>query len=300
MPAAFTLDALGTLLPLTWRGLEVPCQHNEVDVKQRTVEHRQYGVQASHVENTGRDSARFSFKCLFRAGIKGYTTLYPQRFRDFFNACLDGSAGKLVHPEFGELDARVDTFKTSYDPNRRDGVDLDVVWIETNEDDFVLEQSYLMADAINNASFLDNASPAADIPPYDDGSGMSLSETLKSIQGALLLAQLDVAACMAQISNAINAVNDMIDFASGLTNPAASPIVQAAKMVEAALERLLQTLPGTRSVRTVSQRIAPKNDTVSGAAASYGMSMEDWFSLNPRTAASGTVARGDIVFVYES
>lgn len=300
MPAQYPLDALGTLLQLSWRGIEVPCQANSIDPKQRIVEHKQWGVQASHVENTGRDSARFSFKIPFRGGISGCTDLYPTRFRDFFNACLDGSAGKLIHPEFGELDACVESHPVSYDPNRRDGCDMDVVWIETNENEYVLEQSYLMADAVALATQLDGNFPDVEIPPFDDGSGLSLTESLKKLQGELLLAQLSVASIIASVGNTIDAVNGMIDFASSLANPQASVVAQYLKDIEASLSAFIAKLPGSRSVRTVIDKIVQRTQPVENAAASYGMSMEDWFALNPMTAATGEVKTGDIVFVYET
>lgn len=300
MPAQYPLDALGTLLPLSWRGIEAPCQANDVAVSQRNVKHTQWRVSAAHVENCGRESATFSFRVLFRGGISGYSDLYPTRFREFFNACLDGSAGKLVHPEFGELDAVCDSIRVAYDPNRRDGVDVDAVWSETNESDFVLEKSYLMASAVSLAAQLDGNFPDVDIPTYYDGTGLSLTEAMKAIQGNLLLAQMSVASVLADVANAINGVNALIDGLSSLADPKASLALQYAKDIEAALNALAERLPGMRATRSIVDRVVRRAQTVADAAAFYGMSMDDWFTLNPMTAATGSVKIGDIVFVYSS
>ncbi len=292
------LDELGDMLPLTWRGIEAPCQQNDISVQQRNVEHKQYGVKASHVENTGRDSARFSFRVMFRSGIQGYGGLYPDKFTKFFDACLDGSVGKMQHPEFGELDCKVDNFKVNYDPNRRDGVDIDVTWIETNEGAYVLEQSYLLSEAVYAAAAL--ADVDVEIPPYDDGSGMSLSESLKAIQGAQLLAQLEVSALLASVSNAINAVNSMIDTLSSLADPKASIAMKYLKDIEASLAAFSKNLPGANKVRNVTDKIAMRAMPINEAAMLNSMSMDDWFALNPMTAATGEVKPGDVFFVYEA
>lgn len=292
------IDVLATLLPLKWRGIEAPCQANDIDITQRVVEHKQYGVQASHVESTGRDSARFSFRVLFRAGLMGYDDLYPTRFSEFWQACLDSTPGKLEHPEFGELDAVVQSVKLHADPRARDGYDIDVVWLETNEGDITLEQSTLMGDAIAIAGDLE-AVTDVEVPPYDDGTGLSLAEALKKIQGAILLAQLSVAEIGGMIASTVGALNDMIDVLAYSTDPKTGPILQSLKDIEAACSATAEALPGAAQTRRVVERLTAAASTVADLAAKHGMDLGEFVALNPTAAATGKVAAGALIFVFE-
>lgn len=298
------LEVLSRLLPLKWRGIEVPSVNTTLSFSHRLVEHEQVGVNGAHVENTGRKAAEFSFRILFRGGITGYTDLYPSRFREFWDACLDGSVGILQHPEFGQLDAKVQSFSLVTDASRRDGHDLDIVWKETIENGSALEFSAPspIDEAIMLASQLDTQYNDVAMPEYDDGGGLSLSETLASIKGQLLLAQLDIVAISAQLSNAINAVNGMIDLLGTLSDIKSSPAIQSLKSVEAALSRLNDSIAAqvaTAVGKRLALRIAQEASTVARTAAYYGMGLAEFIALNPKTASTGKVSLGEEIFVYE-
>lgn len=298
------LEVLSRLLPLKWRSIEVPAVSTTLAFSHRLVEHEQVGVNGAHVEGTGRKSADFTFRVLFRGGISGYTDLYPNRFRQFWDACIDGSVGTLQHPEFGQIDAKVQSFSLVTDSQRRDGHDVDVVWKETIEDGFSLDFSEPspIDEAIALASQLDTQYNDVEMPEYDDGGGMSLSETLKSLKGQLLLAQLDIVAISAQLSNAIGAVNGMIDMLGSLRDIKSSPAIQSLKSVESALSKLNNTVFPQIAKGTAKKlvlRVAQEASTVARTAAVYGMGLAEFIALNPKTASTGKVSSGEELFVYE-
>jgi hypothetical protein len=300
MPKRYPLDALGGLLPLLWRNIEVPAQVNSITANQRCVEHKQWGVAGAHVENTGRDSARFPFRIPFRGGISGYTDLYPSRFHDFFNACLDGSAGKLQHPDFGELDARVfGEIHVNYDPARRDGVDLDVTWIETNENGYTLEQVGIFADAIALAGDLESRYGAILSVKYPNvDNRLSLGEAMGKIKGAMSLGLMGIQGALAQIEGLINTLNSVIDLMNTVSSPEAWAATDIAKSIESVLAKLKMDLPGLSATRKIDIKVNPKEEPCANAATRYGLSLNDFFALNPMYGGPGVVPAGGLVTVY--
>lgn len=295
------LDILGDLLPLSWRGIDVPCQANEMSGGHSLVEHNQYGVAGGEQESCCRKSVRFSFRVPFRVGIAGYEGLYPQTFRDFWNACLDGSTGPLIHPELGLVDCKVDTFKAVYDPQRRDGVDMDVVWAESIElgisVDIAAESP--INTAIGLAGDLEDIATDVEVPEYDDGSGLSLKQALAKIKGTIQLAEMSVVNSLNDISNTISAVNDMIDYAGTLTHPESYAILDALKGIESNLQTLKEkTLAGRK--KRIAIRVTTSDMRVTYAAAKFGMTIEEFFGLNPLLAVSTTVKAGSEILVWQT
>ena len=298
----YELDALGKLLPLSWRGIEVPCAQNSIKVDHSQVAHYQVGVNGAHVEHTCRHSAVFQFRVFFRGGISGYTDLFPSRYREFLTACMDGSTGPFIHPDLGLLDAKVQDFTVVTDPNRRDGYDMDVNWIETVEAGSSLEfaANSPISEAISLGRDLETNYTSVDIPPYDDGSGMSLTDALKSLQGQWMLMQYDVVSMLANIDNMINAINGMLDTLSTSTDPNSSAIATALKGIIAAMAQLEDDLVGTSQARKVGMMITQRDDIVASVAASVDLGVDEFFLLNPRFAETGKVPTGSTVFFYES
>lgn len=304
------LDALARLLPLSWRGIEVPCQQNGLRFNQRLVEHKQHGVSGAHVENCGRDSARFSFRIPFRGGISGYTDLYPSRFRQFWDACLDGSVGVLVHPEFGSLDCKVESLNLVYDPNRRDGVDVDIEWVETIEGDISLETAANspINDAIKLAVNLETILTKPRIPKPNEKSLFeqirstvkSIKEGIAKINGQIQLAQYSVVSVMADIEGVVNAANDLTDTAAKLTDPDSSAIYNEGLAIVAAMQKLGEKLPSAAPSKTVTQKVLTKLTAVVDAASQFSMSLNEFFALNPTAALAETINPGTILFVYEA
>lgn len=297
------LDVLSQLLPLQWRGIEVPCAQNSVEFNHRLVPHRQYGVPGASVENTGRNEAKFAFKVFFRGGISGYHGLYPDTFRLFWTACLDPTVGELQHPEFGRLDCRLESFKLDATPERRDGYDVDCVWVETNDTGFSLASAAdsPIRTAIQLASDLESFYKVVpDLPAYDDGSGMSLTENLKKIASYKNIVDIAVGDMLSDIANVINAVNNLIDAAEGATDPTkAWPVIESLKAIEAALSQLSENT-GLAPIKRVAMRIAQSDMTPGMACAKFSMDLPEFFALNPACAVSGLVAKDSEIFVYES
>ena len=300
--ATTELDILRRCLPWAFRGIGFPAMTSDFSFSHRLIEHKQHGVAGAHVENTGRDAVKFSVKIPFYCSIGDYPDLYPKRYRDFLNAFLDPSIGKLQHPELGQLDVRPAALAVHTDPNKRSGYEVDASFVETieNAKGMVTVGPGPIDEAISLSQSMEEAYNKVEQPPdpYDGGDGLSLSETAKAIKGAMMLAQLEISAIAGQIANAISGVNTLIDAFSSLGDPAAWPVIEYAKEVEAKLNATLDTLPGLKKVKRVDLRISPVEEPMGESAARYSMGLEDFVALNPKYASSGTVPAGGDVWVY--
>jgi len=292
------LDVLSLLNPLVWRGVEVPAAQNDLSFEHGQAEHYQYGVDGALVEHTGRKSVRFSFTIPFRAGISQYPDLYPHRYREFWNACNDGSTGLLQHPELGVFDAKVVSFRQAVSPERRDGYDVDVMFIETVEDDGVLISDNATGPvdfAINLGEDLERIVGAADLPEDDDSMTLGqavdgIRKGIAQVKGSLMLADITISNMVGQIGNVVASVNDAIDTVNTLTTPSSWEIADTLKRIEAKLQETKQRLaPKAKKIDFV---IAPREVAVSDAAASGGMALDEFLRLNPRLAKSRTIAAG--------
>jgi prophage DNA circulation protein len=292
------LDILSKLPPLSWRGVEGPAQANSIRFEHGLVEHRQHGVDGGHQENTGRGSMVVAFRIPFRAGLLEYPDLYPTRFRDFWNACLDGSVGNLSHPEFGEFDAKVASFNLQVTPDRRDGYDVDVEFRETTENDITAADNPLgpIAECISIAkAFEADRAALSPVPEYDDGEGTDVLTALKQLEGSLILAEMTIAAKIAKINNVIGGVNSMIDTLNKSTDPKSWGVIDGLKSIESNLQATKEAIsPNQKKIDFV---IAPRETGVRDAAAAASMDLSDFYKLNPNLARKKTILTGETYFI---
>ncbi|MFA4900910.1 MAG: hypothetical protein WC563_15435 [Brevundimonas sp.] len=295
------LDILASLKPLKFRGIEVPCLSNSIKVGQNLVEHNQYGVAGGEQENTCRKSAHLSFTIPFRAGIVWKPSLYPKVMRDFWNACCDGTTGPLSHPEFGLMDVKVGDFDLTWQPNARDGADMNVSFVETIEKGLRIELSASspITYASSIADELEKLGPMVKLPSFDNSTGTTLKGALAKIKGAMLLAQMSAASLLGDIESTIGGVNNLIDFASSLTDPAAWPVVAGLKNIVSALmqiETQLGTDAGKKKKLEIKYTTTDASPTL--VASQFGTNLEDLFKANPSLAILDPVPSGTMVFVF--
>ena len=293
-------EVLSQLLPLEWRGLNVPCVRMSTASGNRLTDHEQYGVPAADVENGGRKPATHTFTIPFRRLITGYVGLYPRVFRQFLKALTDPSSGKLQHPEFGLLDCYVDTWSFEWVAEKRDGADLQVTFRETNELGLTLEKAApSVVEAQQLALDLQNMMFDAGLPAYEDPSGLTLAEQMAKVASLKLLAELEIASALAEVQRVTDGVNMILDMVGSLTDPTASPMYQAGASIVASMDKLASSLSVSGSSKRIAQKINDKDRTAAEAAAHFGMSTGSFYSLNPKVGLSGSVLPNQTVLVYE-
>lgn len=294
-------EVLGQLIPLQWRGIEVPCVKMSMACSNRTTEHEQYDVPGADVENGNRKAVRHTFVIPFRRMIAGYVNLYPKTFRLFIKALLDPDAGPLQHPEFGEADYVVVDWSVEWTPDKRDGADLTVTYVETNENGVAIENATpSMVDAQRAALDLQQWMTEVD-PPIEDPSPseLSLDEQLAQIASLKLLAELRIAEALAGIEQVIDRINGLLDVIGGSTDPLSSEMYAACVTIGSACAALKENLSLAGAGKKIRQRINDKQRSVADAAAHFAMSTGEFYQLNPALGRVGKVGENEAVLVFE-
>jgi hypothetical protein len=204
------------------------------------------------------------------------------------------------HPEFGLIDVKVASFNIAYDPTRRDGVDLDVVLLETIEKGLSIELTAAspITYAVGLAGDLETMSADVEVPPYEDGSGLTLKEALSKIKGTIALAGMSVSNLLSDIENSIGAINGMLDMLNTTTDVKSWQAIDTLKKIEAALQQTEQKAATLVKNKTIEIKNVAVAGLPSVVAAQFGLSIEDFYKLNPMMAIYDTIPVGTQIFTY--
>lgn len=280
--------------------MDFPCASFELDISQDHVEHKWPDKDGAHVEATGRAPYVFTAKAIFRNGTsagrnENFAVLYPTQFRLFFSACADRTSGILQHPEFGTLTVKCKTAKTRWDANKRDGVDVDVVWVET------LDPGVDPLDTISTSSPITNATAfalalddaivqyaldhkfSADIPK-------NFTNPITSIVSAINSVELFAKQIAGKINRVTYDLNRLSDAVSSLKDPQTWPISQSVEHLRSSLHALKMQF--SSSGQPVRIYIVPIPSTLGSIAAALGSSISDIIGLNPAAISSTIIAAG--------
>lgn len=299
------LDVFASLPLAKWRDVEFVCGAMSWGFDQQHAVHTYPDRDAGYVESTGRNPATFSFTAIFRRGVVGEgggRSAFPENLRAFTAACADRTAGDLAHPILGTLKVKCQTFRPSADPMRRDGVDVEVTFIEATdrEDELaaLLAQPSAIGSAYDGARSFDDAYPnlTPEPPALPDSMKPSLLDSIKQLSGALAQARLGVGNLISKIDGLASAVSDLTDQISAADDPKNYPAIAALEKVFASLVRLGQE--AQRRARPFRPVFLPRAMSLSEAASTYGTPVADFCRLNPLLATLDQIPAGAQVFVF--
>lgn len=155
-------DWLSTLKEASFRGITFPISTISESMQQDLAHHKRADRDGAYVEATGRGPATYSLTIPFldglaRSPVETWTNLFPERYDAFRVAWGDRSTGALVHPIHGEIKVKPGTWSATLDPDQRNGVIVQVTFVETNsdEDDATITQS-VYGEASSSAASLDS------------------------------------------------------------------------------------------------------------------------------------------------
>jgi hypothetical protein len=294
-------DILSQLPYLQFRNVIVPCEANDLAFSHGSVRHGQFGTSGELIEPTGRVSATMKFRIPFRTGISFPVSpkpLFPDTFKDFWNACLDGTPGTLLHPAFGVLQAAPGSFTVAFDPMKRDGYDVDVEFIESVDEEAALDEANPIGPikvARQLASDFDKIKGTIDPEPeYDDGKTTDLLTAMKQLEGFIDLAQMSFQDCLGRLNAAIDAINSMIDALDKATGAPEQAVNDVLRALEAALQDTKETL--SPSKKRVEYVVAEKDVAVPTAADRTGMALDEFYKMNPKYAGKQNILAGQEYF----
>ena len=291
------MDVFRDLPRLTWRGIEVPVAARTVSFDQEIVRHKYAYRDDELVESLGRRNWRFEYTVPFRQDItKGpYVNLFIETYPKFLRACRDRAEGELVDPVLGTFVVRCEQVSTTSDVNRRDGDDVQVVFVHSPAVEDVDQLGAPLAGldlAVQEGKTLNTQiAPITDaqlkelrLGQYigvttEVGLGLNALDQLAGF-GAQLTAYVDrVEATIANYENKLNKLVDTMDKLDDIvTSPQNAPIIRTTK-------RLIDSLARLNPLSSSGKRLVSFNvlqDVTAGAlAADLGMSVQDLINTNP-------------------
>lgn len=302
LPSVFEL-----LLEMKWKGVSFPTSHLAIDLEHDLVEHKWPDRDGAHVEATGRSPLVFSATIPFRNGIAPGKTekwgiLYPTGFRDFLTKAADRTVGDLQHPELGVIKCKLKSARVTYDPNKRDGADVDATWIESTEtpEDLqkVLASSSPVGATLQFALDLDQQllqlNPPLPTPPGPPEP--SFGDAIRSIQGAFDQTSLLSRQIAGQIDHVAYRLSSLSDSVAAAKNVLFWPVTQSVEHMRASLNDLKSQLLVQN--KQVSIYVVPAETTLANIAAFLGVRIDDIVKLNPLLVSSARVAARSTVRYY--
>jgi len=294
-------DVLSKLLRAEWRGVGFFTLGHTFDFAHQHVSHQYPDRDSGFIEATGRNPATYSFQCIFRNGnTLAPEEQYPLAWRKFISACLDRSTGTLLHPELGPVKVKCVSQSTTYDATKRDGVDVQVSFIESADEEDELAALLKRASATDaefEAQYLDgvikDVTPAPEVP---SALSPSLLDSLKQVTGALAQAKASIGNAAALVESYANAIDDLAEAVSDLNEPAYAPILESLRRLFSAVVDLVPEAKA--KTRPVTQVVVRTDAPTAAVATAFGNKLEDFLALNPALATRTSLSAGDPVLVY--
>ncbi len=303
-------DLFDGLLPFSWRGIQFPIVETEIELRQDLAIHKFVDRDGAHVEGTGRAPLQITARIPFLNGLtrgkqeQWYSPLYPSAWRQVFAACADKSSGVVQHPELGQLTCKCEFMRTRWAADTRQGVYVNITWIET--DDAVLNFDLALA----SASPLANAQQAAadmdqqvltlnpKITPQPYVPPTSFSDLMNAVRGVIDIPTLLQKQFMGRVDNVIYESQALEDSLNRAINATALnwPMFLAAELAKSACYDLKATQ--LNKGKKMGNYVVQKDSTLAQVSASIGASVSEIMSLNPAYVQFPVIAKDSIVRYY--
>jgi len=298
-------DVFKDLPRLTWRGIQVPVLERNVSFEQELARHKYVYRDNEYLESLGRHNWRFEYTIPFREDItKGpYKNLYVATFSTFLQACRDRSEGELQDPVLGTYTARCESVSVRTDVNRRDGEDMQVVFVDSPSVDDIEATGATasgLVGATAQARNLGDQIARVPIPPSDIDefrNGIDILDQIAGI-GARALAYVDqIDAAFAQYEAKIDKLVGVLEDAGDrISSPENMPLIRSALRLKDTVQRA-QFKSATMGAAIVSA-VTTSDSTVAVLASSYQMSVSDFLLINTRLPMP-LVPAGSLVFYFQ-
>lgn len=129
-------DVFRDLPRLTWRGgIELPLLRRRAHFDHEQIRHKLSFRDLEFVDGLGLHNWVFEYTIPFRQGINvgPYRDLFVVGLPQFLKDCRDRTPGELLDPVLGTFHARCVSLRDESDPGRRDGDDVDVIFVQAPE-----------------------------------------------------------------------------------------------------------------------------------------------------------------------
>jgi hypothetical protein len=278
-------DIFKDLPRLKWRGIEMPVAERRVGFEQELARHKFAYRDDELIESLGRHNWRFEYTIPFREDIdKGpYRNLYVSTFSTFLQACRDRSEGQLEDPILGQYTARVESLNIQTDINRRDGEDVQVVFVHSPALDEV-EATGATVSGLPGRQIVDEL-------------GVDIFDQIGRIGTQISVYADRIDATLAAYEYKIDKVIDKFTaLDKALNNPQNMPLIRSALRAKDAVERARYR--SATQGKTIVTQVTDHDSSVTALANYLGMSIKDLLLLNPKLPTP-LVPSGSTVFYYQ-
>ena len=300
------------LLGFAFRSIGFPCSETKLEVRQDLVIHKFADRDGAHVESTGRHPFQITARIPFINGLQRgpneswpSSALYPLQWRAFFAACCDNTSGTLIHPELGALTVKVEHCSTVWSSKSRSGVDVEVSWIEDDDEAAELGASLdarsPLAGLLASAAAIDDqiadilADPSLGIAVLQPRTSMSsLVAGITASGGFSASLSVSLGACNIAIANA-TAVQASL-YTDANSNVLSWPLVLSCDQAIESARNTAATLQAKAA--TVSLYTVQKDSTLGQLAAVIPAGVGELCTLNPNLCSSPVVPAGTVVRYY--
>lgn len=296
------------LLECQWRSIGIPVSSFHVKISQSIAKHQRPDQDGARIESTGREPLVFSATIPFRNNIskgknESWGVLYPDTHRKFLAAMADRSAGTLQHPSLGLILCKAVSCDSSLESGKRDGEDVTAEWIETRDEDdilnAVLSQSSPIGTAVLNAIDLDTRLSQTNFGGFDpDANDISFEEALRRVAGVFDKASLLSRKSFGIIDRIVYRIDTIKNAVVALRDPQNWPLKEAlSKLKDSVLALKRAALAGQKDVRIY---IVPAPSTLGNIAAKLKNRVGDIIRLNPSLVNTPQVPAKTVVRYFVS
>jgi hypothetical protein len=282
-----------------FRSVQFPIASWEATFSHDTVEHGLQYRDNKLIEITGGKNLTFNYTIPFRADIaKGpYPNLFRVSFPLFWQVFQDKSRGELVDPIFGVRQGVPGQITFTADPNRRDGIDAQVSFIEQPDlaEEGEVDTVPTPASVTSDARRLDDEVEAIDWEQEEPPE--ATADPLSAIAGAGAQINQSAGRVAAQLHNTAARCEKVEDQAEELEDPeTTAQVIRGARRVNVSSRRLADRAqnPG-RTIRKIETNAWRSHTEL---AREFGMTVEELLDINPDLALTPSVPPGTEVNRY--
>lgn len=287
------------LVEIKWKDISFPITDVRTSLKHDLVEHRYPDRDGAHVESTGRAPLHVSAKALFYNNVSPglgeswkYGTMFPSTYNQFVEVCKDRGVGTLQHPFLGKFDAKLVSMETNLDSARRDGVTVDLEWIETIkietfEENVIIEPSKLESNA---QSVMDAFNEVPKGIPIDRSileEKINLLDAIDRIKGFIDSLTLIGMKALGQIDKVMYHLNNLMFSIERVNDVLLANLKSKIQALKSALNATRQVL--NKKLGEIRFYIVPKDTTIGSLSAKLGNNIVDLIKLNPVIATQPVV-----------
>lgn len=305
-------DILKQLHPASWRGIQFPVAARDFGFQQDHEDHRFIFRDEKLIESLGQENPTYRYTIPFREDIaKGpWKNLFVAVYPEFLAACLDRTNGILDDPVHGPVQCKVTSLQETVDVNRRDGVDVEVTFLTSPDEDFsrqelgteigTLQGAQGLSDYLSReATKLDPATQKA-IADLNKGSENGKLNPLDAATSALN--QIEVAGNKVQASfgDVAFRAQKLDDSLARVRNPDTQPIRVAARQLQLTAIDLVRVAVGQKEAKNKTVRIylVPAPIGKLALAGKLHTSVQELMRMNPDIARSPIVQPGTQVAYF--